>query len=56
MNEYEIMVQMLPTDDCDCGEDQFFTMQMSSNMDYELFMATLEKKMSLYYHQATVIE
>ena len=44
MNEYEIMVQMLPTDDCDCGEDQFFTMQMSSNMNYELFMATLEKE------------
>ena len=42
MNEYTIMVQMLPTELNDCGEDRFFTLEMLSDLDNRTFMAKLQ--------------
>ena len=41
-NEYTIMVQMLPTESNDCGEDQFFTLEMLSDLDFRSFMDKLQ--------------
>ena len=42
MNAYTIMVQMLPIENNDCSEDQFFTLEMLSDLDFRSFMDKLQ--------------
>ena len=44
-NEYQICVQMIPYDGCDCGDDIMFSLDFISDLDYDSFMAQLQEKM-----------
>ena len=43
--EFHICVQMIPTEDNDCGEDVMFSLYFNSALDYDSFMKQLQEKM-----------